>query len=217
MTLMLAIDTTAGTSVAVLRDGKMLAEIHHDSGMKHAELIGNAIKSALAVAGVRASDLTCVAVGRGPALFTGLRVGIAAAMMLADGLELPLLGVVSHDALALELMQQRESTLPLLVTTDARRGEVYWAVYSQLDAHGIPVCVEGPHVGKHDAVQSQLKTTLGEFDEATGGAKASFIARLADLQLAAGSENTDVSALYLRAPDAATPKPNQPIGKRVSG
>lgn len=227
MTLMLAIDTTAGTSVSVLHQGKVLAEIHHDSGMKHAELIGNAIKSVLAVAGVRASDLTCVAVGRGPALFTGLRVGIAAAMMLADGLEIPLFGVISHDALALELLTGRASQQPLLVTTDARRGEVYWAVYLGLDQNGLPICADGPQVGKLDAVRAQLAETLGDFEEVTSSVSATWVARLADFQLAAGTISEDVSAMYLRAPDATPPKPSQILGgqlgnspqfsKRVSG
>ena len=222
MTLMLAIDTTAGTSVSVLENGKVLAEIHHDSGMKHAELIGNSIKSVLAISGKRPSDLTCVAVGRGPALFTGLRVGIAAAIMFAQGLDLQLFGVISHDALALQLLSERavsgrEASVPILVTTDARRGEVYWAVYSGLNQHGLPERVAGPLVGPLETVRESVREQFGEVDEATGKVTATSIGRLADLQLAAGIAEQDVSAMYLRAPDATAPKPNQQFGKRVSG
>ena len=216
--LMLAIDTTAGTSVAVRRGGELVASVHHAGGMKHAELIGNAITDALNQAGATAEQVTSVAVGRGPALFTGLRVGIAAAMLFSEAAEARLFGVVSHDALALELLTQQPqlATRPLLVTTDARRGEVYWALYNGLDRHGLPVLVAGHGVGKHDEVLAQL-AAYEDLLERSGGASAEYVALLTELQLAAGVASHDVSALYLRAPDAALPDPNKQFGKRVTG
>lgn len=217
MTYLLSIDTTNGTSVAIHHDGETIVAIHHDSGMKHAELIGNSIKEALQQANLKPTQLTAVAVGRGPGLFTGLRVGIASAIMFAEAIDKPLFGIVSLDAIALEQYQNANLELPLLIHTDARRGEVNWALYQGLDEHQLPKCIAGPGVGKFDAVVNELRDIHGSIHEATGGATADFIGKLADLQLKAGASSKDVTALYLRAPDAAVPKPNQPFGKRVSG
>lgn len=217
VTYLLSIDTTAGTSVAIHHDGKLVASVHHDSGVKHAELIGDAILQVLAEAKIKPKQLTAVAVGRGPGLFTGLRVGIAAAIMFAEGIDKPIFGVSSIDAIALEVYQTEHSELPLLIHTDARRGEVNWALYGGLDEHGLPKVLAGPAVGKYDAVVNELRDTYGSIREETGGATAVWVGALADLQLKAQVASKDVAALYLRAPDAALPKPNAQIGKRVSG
>jgi tRNA threonylcarbamoyl adenosine modification protein YeaZ len=218
LTYLLAIDTTAGTSVALLGEGKVLAQVRHDSGVKHAELIGLAISQVFAETGVRREVLDAVVVGRGPGLFTGLRVGIAAGIMFAEATGARLIGSVSHDALALSLYETDGSLTdaPLLVTTDARRGEVYWALYGGLDSNGLPTVLAGPSVGKHEDVLAAV-ATFGEPQERTGGADAVWLARLAAKQIAAGLAGEDSSAIYLRAPDAALPKPNQQVGKRVSG
>ena len=219
MALILAVDTTAGTSVALLRDDRVLAEFSHDSGVKHAELIGSAIYEVFERTGVRPQALDAVVVGRGPALFTGLRVGIAAGLMFAEAVGAKLIGAVSHDAIALELYSSDGSlpALPLLITTDARRGEVYWALYGGLEDAGIPVVLAGPGVGKHAEVVAALEAEFGSFTERTGGASAQWVARLAARQMIAGVASEDTTALYLRAPDAVMPKPNQQFGKRVSG
>ena len=219
MSYLLAIDTTAGTSVALLKDGKVLAELNNDLGMKHAELIGDAIQSVFNQTAIRPQVLDAVVVGRGPALFTGLRVGIAAGMMFAEAAGAQLFGAVSHDAIALAIYSTDGNLpqQPLLVHTDARRGEVYWALYGGLDSHGLPTLLAGPSVGKYDEVVESLTQQHGTLTDRTGGATATWIARLAELQLAAGVASRDTSALYLRAPDASLPKPNQQFGKRVSG
>ena len=127
----LAIDTSAGTSVAVLKDGVALAEIEIADTRSHTESIGNAIQDALSAAGVKPNQIKSVAVGRGPAPFTGLRVGIAAALMFAEGSGAELFGIVSLDAIAKQefaaqgLSNDTASEQPLLVTSDARRSEHY--------------------------------------------------------------------------------------------
>jgi tRNA A37 threonylcarbamoyladenosine modification protein TsaB len=126
--------------------------------------------------------------------------------------------VVSHDAIALEAysLEPALAAKPLLVHTDARRGEVYWALYGGLDRHGLPVLLSGPSVGKYAEVTANLAEEFGEYSERTQGATADWLARLARKQLAEGFATDDVTALYLRAPDATMPKPNQQFGKRVS-
>ena len=219
MSYLLAIDTTAGTGVALLKDGMLIAEVQHDQGVKHAEQIGDSLAQVFAETGLRPQAIDLVAVGRGPALFTGLRVGIAAGIMFAEAAGAQLCGVVSLDAIALSLYTS-DGNLPehpLFIHTDARRGEVYWALYGGLDSNHLPVVLSGPSVGKYDQVIEALTAEHGQLTERTGGATAAWVARLAELQLAAGHTSADVTALYLRAPDATPPKPNQQFGKRVSG
>jgi tRNA threonylcarbamoyladenosine biosynthesis protein TsaB len=215
---LLAIDTTAGTSVALLLDGRVLAESNHVLGVKHAELIGEAIADVFEQTGIRPQVLDAVVVGRGPALFTGLRVGIAAGVMFAEAAGAQLFGVVSHDAIALSLygLDGNLPVRPLLIHTDARRGEIYWALYGGLDHHGLPIVLAGPSVGKHQQVVDDLTMVHGQITEVTGEAFATWVGRLAALQKAAGVSSQDVTALYLRAPDATEPNPNKAFGKRVS-
>ena len=159
MSILLAIDTSAGTSVALFRDGVLAAELNVTDNMKHAETVGTAIVSVLTEAGVAAREVQEVVVGRGPAPFTGLRVGIAAAVMFAEGSGAKLSGLVSLDAIALTALKQRPAseTRPLLVATDARRSEVYWALYSGLSDKGVAMRIEGPQVIKPAALDELAK------------------------------------------------------------
>ena len=126
----LALDTSAGTCVAILHNGQVAAEVVIANNMKHAETVGIAIQQVLVEAGIKPAQITAVVIGRGPAPYTGLRVGIAAAAMFAEAIAVPAFGVVSLDAIALAALRANplEDNRPLLVTADARRSEVYWAL-----------------------------------------------------------------------------------------
>jgi len=218
MGIMLAIDTSAGTSVALFRDGKLVAELNVTDNMKHVETVGAAIAEVLMQAGVTGRDVTEIVVGRGPAPFTGLRVGIAAGVMFAEGSGAKLSGVVSLDAIALRALRERPAadSKPLLVTTDARRSEVYWALYSGLSEQGSVVRIEGPHVLKPAALAELLASRGIEPATTDLGITGAAVGELA-LALQAVSElESDISALYLRAPDAVEPKASGQFGKRVS-
>ena len=219
----LAIDTSAGTSVAVLKDGVALAEIEIADTRSHTESIGNAIQDALSAAGVKPNQIKSVAVGRGPAPFTGLRVGIAAALMFAEGSGAELFGIVSLDAIAKQefaaqsLANDTAAEQPLLVTSDARRSEHYWALYSGLDRHGVPICIEGPAVNRPADIEASL-TERGIVAARTSLViSARAIGELFEAQAAAGSLSHDITALYLRNPDAVEPKNLRDFGKKVSG
>jgi tRNA threonylcarbamoyl adenosine modification protein YeaZ len=93
---------------------------------KHGELLMPEALAACAEAGVALADIDAVVVGTGPGPFTGLRVGMVTAAALGDALDVPVHGVCSLDAIAAEAA---EAGGPLFVVTDARRREVYWAVY----------------------------------------------------------------------------------------
>lgn len=214
--MILAIDTSAGTSVALIENGEVRAEITLDDNMRHAEVIGTAIEKVLADAFVQPQQINVVVAGRGPAPFTGLRVGIAAATMFAAGAHAKLFGAVSLDAIARDELTRGENHL-LLVTTDARRKEVYWALYEGLDAAGIPNRIDGPHVSKPQDLEELLKERGLDPVHAQAKMSASQLGLLAyDLQKA-NRLSPDTTALYLRAPDAVEPNANGKFGKPVSG
>ena len=201
--MLLAIDTSAGTSVAVVdREAGILAEHSSDDTRRHAEVIDGLIAACFAEAKVTVAELSGVAVGMGPGPFTGLRVGIAAARAFAFGAGKPVVPVVSHDAVAFGI------TGPTLVVTDARRREVYWSAYSGSDAEGLPIRIEGPSLCKPDDLP--VFEGFERVDAATipGGA----LGMLAESLYLHKRPFAGDEALYLRSPDV-TPS-NGP--KRVS-
>ncbi|MEV0945876.1 tRNA (adenosine(37)-N6)-threonylcarbamoyltransferase complex dimerization subunit type 1 TsaB [Rhodococcus sp. NPDC049939] len=110
----------------------------------HAEVLTPNILECFTESGHVAPDLDAVLVGAGPGPFTGLRVGMATAAAFADALGIPVYGVCSLDAIAAQV----ESDRNLLVVTDARRREVYWARYTAGRR------VEGPSVVKPRELES---------------------------------------------------------------
>jgi tRNA threonylcarbamoyladenosine biosynthesis protein TsaB len=96
------------------------------SDRRHAESLTPMIRFAMQQAGVEMTDLSAIAVDVGPGLFTGMRVGMATAQSMAWALELPIVPVCSLDALA---MNADMSEVTVAAALDARRGEVYWALY----------------------------------------------------------------------------------------
>jgi tRNA threonylcarbamoyl adenosine modification protein YeaZ len=194
--VLLAIDTSAGTSVAVVdRDAGVLCELNSFDTRRHSEVIGDLIRAALDESGIAVTALSGVAVGMGPGPFTGLRVGIAAARAFAFGAGKPVVPVVSHDAVAFG------ATEPVLVVTDARRREVYWSAYSGSDAVGLPVRLLGPELLRPEDLEAQVPgyATYRRLDaSAVSAASVGLLAEglFAHKRAFAGDE-----ALYLRAPD----------------
>ena len=206
--VLLAIDTSAGTAVAVLVDGVVASETYDDNSMQHAEQIGVQIQKCLTAANKKSSDVTAVAVGIGPGPFTGLRVGIAAAKMFAEGVSAPIFGIGSLDAIAFaDSLDQ-----PTLVLTDARRSEVFFGLYQGKTKNGIPKALLGPGVKKQSELEAQLQASGQIYEILNGQVSASKLGLLALAQLAEGTASGAVVANYLRAPDAVPAK-----GKKVSG
>ena len=132
--VVLAIDTAtpAVTAGIVRRDGEsidVLAERVTVDARAHAEQLTPNVLAALADAGIAVTDLTTVVVGCGPGPFTGLRVGMATAAAYGQALGIPVYGVCSLDAIGVDTAGE------VLVVTDARRREVYWARYRDGHAH----------------------------------------------------------------------------------
>ena len=125
--LLLGLETsTARSSVALVEDDRVLASAALGVARRHGEFLAPAIRFCLTQAAVDLDRIAGVAVGVGPGLFTGLRVGIATAQTFAAALQLPVVGLSGLDVLAL---QARYTTRPICATIDARRGELFWAFY----------------------------------------------------------------------------------------
>ncbi|MGH3779545.1 MAG: tRNA (adenosine(37)-N6)-threonylcarbamoyltransferase complex dimerization subunit type 1 TsaB [Pseudonocardiaceae bacterium] len=143
--LVLALDTaTSAVTAGVLRlpavgSPEVLAERSTVDARAHGELLMPSVCSVLVTAGVSMHDLDAVVCGVGPGPFTGLRVGMVTAAALGDALGLPVFPVCSLDAIA----YQAGTGSSLLVITDARRREIYWARYDECGAR-----VDGPHVDR---------------------------------------------------------------------
>jgi len=184
--------------------------------MKHAERIGDAIAQAIASAGIKSIQINNVVVGRGPAPFTGLRIGIAAAVMFAEGVGAKLWGVTSLDAIAhAAFLEASDDSLPLLVTADARRSEVYWALYSGVTEAGAPIMVEGPGVAKPAALEEMFADRKLQRTQIKIAAQD--LGKVFEAQQNEGTASQDVTALYLREADAVAPKDLRDFGKKVSG
>ncbi len=213
--MLLAIDTSAGTAVAIVDDdGRMLASRSTPDTRRHAEVIGPFLAEVLAEAGVAhagaahagAPALTGVVAGIGPGPFTGLRVGIAAARAVALARDVPLHAVPSHDAVALAQVVGGVAAGRFAVVTDARRREVAVTVYTaQLP---VPVVLEPPHLIARAAFAPAHDVPAFEVAEIP----AVELARVAQARLAAGIRLPEAAPLYLRAPDVTLSSP-----KRVTG
>lgn len=132
--LILAIDTSLGTAVAVVDGDTVVFREHAADSRRHAEHLGGMLARALEG---RRSSIGLVVAGMGPGAFTGLRVGIAAARATALGLGVPCRGVASHAGVTDGSAQ---------VTTDVRRKERAWSVV--IDG----LVADGPHLAPADSV-----------------------------------------------------------------
>ncbi|MES2169095.1 MAG: tRNA (adenosine(37)-N6)-threonylcarbamoyltransferase complex dimerization subunit type 1 TsaB [Actinomycetota bacterium] len=211
--MLLSIDTSAGTSVAVVdRDRGIIAEAGEPDTRRHAEVVGELIRLCLDRSGVAISALSGVVAGMGPGPFTGLRVGIAAANAFALGAGKPVVRVVSHDGIAWQHYASGASG-PLLVVTDARRREVYWSAYGGADEFGLPQREQGPGLVAPDSLANAVTDYDGysrvDAVEVSAGASG----MLAETLYQHGRPFAAREPLYLRAPDATVPG----LPKRVTG
>jgi tRNA threonylcarbamoyladenosine biosynthesis protein TsaB len=141
----LAIDTSTDTPNVAACRGEHIAAANLGPGGQTEDLY-RYVDEVLAGAGVDIGDLDCVAVGRGPGSFTGLRVGIAAAQALAFAACLPVCPVSSLAVLAWGAARQHRVG-QVVALLDARMGEVYAGCF-RIETAGadglVPECVVKP-------------------------------------------------------------------------
>jgi tRNA threonylcarbamoyl adenosine modification protein YeaZ len=170
MTISLTIDTATAQTIVGLLDGDVVIfQEVHIGATDHGRAVSDLVAKALA-AGPSPDQ---VIVGMGPGPFTGLRVGIAFAQSFALARQIPVIGICSLDAIAID----HENYIAAI---DARRKEIYWARYQGGKR------VEGPSVSKPDDVESFI------IDQYPSPVKM--------VTLAQGENFTE--PLYLRRPDA---------------
>jgi tRNA threonylcarbamoyladenosine biosynthesis protein TsaB len=219
--LILAIDTSAVASAALVSDDALegvVASFSTEDTRSHAEVLAPGIEQMLFEAGVSGNDIDALVVGVGPGPFTGLRSGIATARTLSFVWGKPLYGLMSLDAVALEVAESTAAAPEFLVVTDARRKEVYWARYS-LPEGQLPVLDDGPHVSfaadlpdlpAYGAGAGLYPEALKADPEFAGEQPdALYLGQFALARLAAGDDLLDSTPLYLRESDAQVPGPRK--------
>lgn len=123
--MILGVDTTSEYGNVVLRhEHKTVADVRLQSNDGFGHWIMQAIQEVLAKAEIRLHEIDCFAAGSGPGSFTGVRVGLAAVKGLAEAIHKPAAAISNLRALSLS----GHGTLRA-VSLDARRGQVYGAVY----------------------------------------------------------------------------------------
>lgn len=192
--LILGIETaTVQVGVAIGGHEGVLASFHASRRRRHVEALVPAIEFTCHQAGVALAELGAIAVDIGPGLFSGLRVGVMTAKTLAQSLRLPMIGVVSLDLLAFPV---RHSTRLIVPVIDARRGEVFSALYRQVP--GGVQCLSGYQLGKPSDLVSEL-AARGEDALLVGDGAVRYADELGDVVRAqvAGPPNTYPSAAAL--------------------
>ncbi len=133
MSRIILIETsTSLCSVALEQDGKIIASRESDAPRAHAAMTAPFIGQVLEETGLTVKDCDAVCVSAGPGSYTGLRVGVSTAKGLCFAAGLPLLAVGTLDILARQAMEEGipENIRHIIPMVDARRMEVYTAIYS---------------------------------------------------------------------------------------
>ena len=211
------VDTsTPAVTAALARVGpaqvEIIAERTTVDARAHGELLAPAIAEVVSDAGVSRTDLAAVVAGVGPGPFTGLRVGLVTAAALGQALEIPTYGVCSLDAIG------ARTTGVTLVATDARRKEVYWAVYEDGKRRSDPAVnrpadvaaiLAGLGVVPTDAVGDGALRYAGELAVPVRPQPRfphpAALAALAADRVRSNAPGETLTPLYLRRPDAVPP------------
>lgn len=207
----LAIDTGAGTSVAA---GELLSDEFHiraflnfDDRFGHAENIGIALREALIEAQWAPETELLVVANQGPAGYTGLRVGLAAATAYAATRKLSVLGVSSLASAAFRFLRDTPAAKDCSVALEAKRSELFFQRFQRVDSTQLPTALTAETLLPASELPQPLPPNW-----VTIAADARSVAELGARQWQASPIPATLSAHYLRLPDV-TPG----SGKRVSG
>lgn len=130
MALILSIETSTTVCSVALTDGEQI--VTHKKLLEdksHASHLTLLIQEILSDSGKQMSDIKAVAISEGPGSYTGLRIGTSTAKGLCYALGVPLIGVSTLKAMALEVKKSNGAAAMFCPMIDARRMEVYTALY----------------------------------------------------------------------------------------
>ncbi|MGC4787353.1 tRNA (adenosine(37)-N6)-threonylcarbamoyltransferase complex dimerization subunit type 1 TsaB [Micromonospora sp. DT178] len=185
----------------------------------HGELLAPQVDAVLTEAGVRPADLGAIVAGLGPGPFTGLRVGLVTAATIGQVLGVPTYGVCSLDAIG----HPAAAGEPVLAASDARRREIYWAVYDGAGQRIVGPEVSVPAVAAERARGLAVTAAVGDgahrYADALGlpvrdeprYPDAGVLATLAAERIRAGAPSEALTPLYLRRPDAVAATARKPV------
>ncbi|MEV4658269.1 tRNA (adenosine(37)-N6)-threonylcarbamoyltransferase complex dimerization subunit type 1 TsaB [Micromonospora sp. NPDC049301] len=185
----------------------------------HGELLAPQIDAVLADADARPQDLGAIVSGLGPGPFTGLRVGLVTAATMGQVLNIPTYGVCSLDAIG----HPAAVGEPVLAASDARRKELYWAVYDGAGQRIVGPEVSTPVVAAARARELGATVAVGDgahrYAETLGlpvrveprYPDATVLALLAAERIRAGAPGERLTPLYLRRPDAVVAAGRKPV------
>jgi tRNA threonylcarbamoyladenosine biosynthesis protein TsaB len=218
VTILALSTSTPHASVALVEGDRVLASLAYDDPRGHAERIFALVDDVLVSAGRARADVRLVACDIGPGSFTGVRIAVASAKGIALGLGVPLAGVVSLEAMAAGARSSCRGRALVAAAIDAKKDELYVAVYDGQIALVPPSHVPVAEVAARVASAIQGRPFVSVVDAAAfvgfaPGAEralvappeAEWIGRLAaarDLGQPAADPAADVAPLYVRAPDA---------------
>lgn len=125
--IILAIDTSTDyLSLALERDGKIVARFHRKLRMRHSSMLMPMLANLLKRAKVKPAAVDCFAISVGPGSFTGLRIGVATVKGLSYALGKPIVAIPTLDVIARNVKNFRGIICPVL---DARKNKVYACLY----------------------------------------------------------------------------------------
>jgi len=123
--IILAIETATSSCSVAINYQQDVIERHEVGNNVHSKVLLEMVQDLLAQTGLKTNDIDAVAVGQGPGSFTGLRIGVGVAQGIAYGIDAPMIGISSLDALA----NQAAENGRVIAGIDARMGEIYWCEY----------------------------------------------------------------------------------------
>ena len=167
--MILAIDTaTENASVALARpDGSIAAELTWRAGRNHTMHLHPTLRHVMMLAAIEPKDLTGIVATRGPGSFTGIRIGLATAKGLAQGLDVPIVGVPTLAVTAFGAIHLGQTVWAVV---GAGRGQYSAAAYAASGDGGITQLVEESIVSPEELCEMMAErgencVLTGEFDE----------------------------------------------------
>ena len=128
MPIILAIETSSELASCALLWGERVLSRESSGVRTHSQSVLPMVQELLAESGVKLAEVEAIAFGAGPGSFTGVRTACGVAQGLAYGLDLPVLPLITLEAMA-EACRAKSGATEVLVVLDARMSEVYWAQY----------------------------------------------------------------------------------------